>query len=92
MLGTAEAELVAPHRQEAEAIGIAKGEAIGIAKGKAEGKAELLLEMLERRFGDIPERVRVLVRSASDEQRDQWSNAFADGHSLERILRENGPA
>ncbi len=108
MLGMAEAELVAPHRQEAEAIGIAKGEAIGIAKGKAEGraegkaegkaegraegKAELLLEMLERRFGDIPERVRDLVRSASDEQRDQWSNAFADGHSLKRILRENGAA
>jgi flagellar biosynthesis/type III secretory pathway protein FliH len=57
------AEGEAKGKAEGKAEGMAKGEAKGMAKGEAKGKAETLLEILEFRFGNVPDDVREFIKA-----------------------------
>ena len=59
------------------------------AEGKAEGKAETLLRLLTRRFGDLPAETRERVVRATTEQLDQWLDAFVDAKSLSDVFGQH---
>jgi flagellar biosynthesis/type III secretory pathway protein FliH len=48
------------------AKGLAEGEAKGLAAGKAEGKAEAIVNVLEARFGSVPERLQKRLRALQE--------------------------
>ncbi|MCA8954395.1 MAG: Rpn family recombination-promoting nuclease/putative transposase [Planctomycetes bacterium] len=73
-------------RREGEALGEARGEARGTARGQAEGRADMLLRLLERRFGELPAGVRTRVRTASIEDLDAWALRVLDAPALAAVF------
>ncbi len=67
---------------EAEQRGRTEGE----AKGKAVGKADMLLRLLHRRYGTVPDEVAVRVKAANADQLDEWSERFLDVAGLDDIF------
>ncbi len=69
-----------------EAIGLQKGEAIGLQKGEAiglqKGEAKLVIRLLERRFGDIPQNINDTILNLSVERLDSLGEALLDFQSL----------
>ncbi len=57
-----------------------------ITRGKAEGKAETLLRLLRRRFGDVPAPEEARIRAAALADLDAWLDAVLDAESLEAVL------
>ncbi|MDE0114549.1 MAG: Rpn family recombination-promoting nuclease/putative transposase [Albidovulum sp.] len=82
--GRAEGELKG--RAEGELKGRAEGELKGRAEGELTGRAELLLEQLERRFGELPATVRHRVRRAEVSELRSWAAAVLDASSLDEVL------
>ncbi len=68
---------------EAERNARAEGE----AKGKAKGKAEMLLRLLHRRYGTVPDEVAARVKAADADQLDRWSEQFVDASALDDVFR-----
>ncbi|QQP89192.1 Rpn family recombination-promoting nuclease/putative transposase [Skermanella sp. TT6] len=56
------------------------------AEGKAEGKADLLLRLLRRRFGDVPESTLERVLGAPDGDLDEWAENILDAPSLDAVF------
>lgn len=77
-------------RAEAEA----KGRALGLLsaraearqKARAEGEVRLLLKLLARRFGPVPEHVRARVEAATSEQVKAWAERLFTAASLDETL------
>ena len=67
--------------------GTERGFAKGKAEGKAEGQADILLRMLEHRFGTLPPETVHLVRTASAESINTWADVVLDAPSLKAIFR-----
>ena len=64
----------------------------GKAEGIAEGWAEILLRLMEKRFGSIPEAARRRIGAASTPaQLDAWADALLGAQSIDEVLR-TGPA
>ncbi len=63
-----------------------KGRAEGEVKGEATGKAHMLLLLLRRRFSALPTGIEDLIRIASIEQLNDWSERLIDGKSLAEIF------
>jgi predicted transposase/invertase (TIGR01784 family) len=61
----------------------------GKAEGKAEGKVELVLRLLTRQFGDLPENVVQRVRQASSEKLDLLFERALNASTLEDVLSPN---
>ncbi|MEO5352994.1 MAG: Rpn family recombination-promoting nuclease/putative transposase [Magnetococcus sp. XQGC-1] len=59
----------------------------GFQEGLQEGKTALLLHLLQRRFGPVPEWVRVKVTSADLETLDLWTDNILDADSLQGIFQ-----
>ena len=57
-----------------------------IEEGRTEGKAALLLRLMERRFGDVPEAVRARVTGASTDELDAWGEALIEAATLEDVM------
>ena len=76
--------------EQGRAEGIEKGLAEGIEKGLAEGiekgQAGLLLRLMERRYGTLPQAVRDRVRGASVSELEAWAEAVLDAASLDEVL------
>ena len=70
-----------------ERIGIEKGRREGWQEGRQEGEAALLVRLLERRFGDLPDWVRDRVRSADCALLETWSVRLLEAASVEEVLR-----
>jgi predicted transposase YdaD len=68
-----------------EARGRAEGEARGRAEGEARGRA-LLLRMLERRFGALPEDAHARVLAATPAQVEAWTLRVLDAAAIEDVL------
>ncbi|MDE0305475.1 MAG: DUF4351 domain-containing protein [Albidovulum sp.] len=66
--------------------GRSEGELKGRAEGELTGRAELLLEQLERRFGELPATVRHRVRRAEVSELRSWAAAVLDASSLDEVL------
>ena len=52
-----------------------------------EGEATMLLRLLERRFGEIPEATAQRVFTASGDRLQRWGDRVLDAESLEDIFR-----
>jgi flagellar biosynthesis/type III secretory pathway protein FliH len=53
--------------------GLAEGRAEGLAEGRAEGKSELLVAMVESRFGRLSESQAATLRGATSAELDQYA-------------------
>ena len=58
----------------------------GMAKGRAEGRAELVLKLLTRRFGPLPEGAEEQVRAASIDELDAFAERVLTAKSLDEVL------
>lgn len=66
--------------------GRAEGIEKGLAEGRVAGQAGLLLHLLERRFGDVPEVARERIGDASVSELEVWAEAVLGAASLEEVL------
>ena len=55
-------------------------------EGRTEGKAELILQQMERRFGEVPGAVRARITGASTEELDAWGAALLDAPTIEDVV------
>jgi hypothetical protein len=63
------------------------------AKGKVEGKADVLLRLLEIKFGRLPKATVKRVRSATTAELDRWVERVLTASSLDEVLKtRNGRA
>ncbi len=74
-------------REEGRVEGLEEGLEKGLEEGRAKGQADLLLRLIERRFGPVPEAVTQQVRTAPVEQLELWALNFVDATSLEAMFR-----
>lgn len=58
----------------------------GITKGRAEGKAETLLRLLRRRFGDVPPHVVARLHTTTLADLDRWTDRFLDAKTLDDVF------
>ncbi|MCU0836444.1 MAG: DUF4351 domain-containing protein [Chromatiaceae bacterium] len=58
----------------------------GLQQGVRQGEAEMLLRLLGRRFGEVPDEVRQRVETADAETLLQWSERLLTARSLEDVL------
>jgi hypothetical protein len=58
----------------------------GRREGRKEGKAELLTDLLQKRFGALPAELIERVRSATPEELKQWSEQLLDARSLDEMF------
>jgi hypothetical protein len=60
------------------------------AEGRAEGRAEhaagVLVRLLTRKFGAVPDEARVRIGAASMEQLDLWSERVLDAETLDEVF------
>lgn len=67
--------------------GIEQGIEQGIEKGIEQGQANLLLRLIERRFGSQPDSIHQQIRTASSPQLEAWSLNFVDAQSLDDVFK-----
>jgi predicted transposase/invertase (TIGR01784 family) len=66
--------------------GLQQGIEQGIEQGLVVGRRELLLRLLRRRFGDLPEELVTRLSCASAEQLDGWGERFATAQRLDEVF------
>ncbi len=72
--------------QEGLQKGLQKGFQKGRQEGRQEGKADLLLHLLQRRFGPLPREVTDQVLTADQATLELWSDRVLDVPTLEEVL------
>ena len=65
-----------------------RGVALGEARGEAKGEAKVLLRLLERRFGPLPESVRARIASADIDSLDLWVDPLHGAPSLDEVFAD----
>jgi flagellar biosynthesis/type III secretory pathway protein FliH len=95
---TLERNVTMPYVTSAERFGIEKGLQQGLQqgrqegrqegrqKGRQEGEAALLQSLLARRFGALPDFVRIRLDGATVEQLESWAIKVLDARSLDEIF------
>jgi hypothetical protein len=58
----------------------------GEARGKAEGKAELLLRLLQKRFGRVPAATTKRVLTAKPADLDRWAESILEAELLQDVF------
>ena len=68
-----------------------EGEAEGRREGRLEGEGEavVLLRLLRRRFGEVPEALEQRIRNADGDQLLRWTDRVLDAPTLEAVLAED---
>lgn len=66
--------------------GKAAGRREGEAKGRREGEAALILRLLARRFGALPEDVEARVREANADTLARWGDRVLDARTLDAVF------
>jgi hypothetical protein len=61
-------------------------EAKGLAQGRVEGRAEMLMQLSEIKFGQLPAWVRRAVEAADKAQLDVWTERFMTASSAEELF------
>ncbi len=61
-------------------------EAEFLQEGRQQGEATLLTRMLQRRFGELPDSVRVHLRTAPPDQLEHWGEQLLDAASLNDLF------
>jgi hypothetical protein len=63
-----------------------KGVVEGFGKGEARGRAETLLRLLRKRFGDVPDAMVECLQTAGSDDLNRWTDAVLDAPSLEAVF------
>ncbi|MBF0629096.1 MAG: hypothetical protein HQL91_12840, partial [Magnetococcales bacterium] len=63
-----------------------EGRMDGHREGLKDGKAEILLHLLQKRFGPLPEPVRVRVQEAGVEALTRWTDGIFEAGSLQEVF------
>jgi hypothetical protein len=58
----------------------------GRLEGESRGRAETLLRLLRKRFGDVPDAVAERLRTAGGDDLDRWTDAVLDAPSLDAVF------
>ena len=58
----------------------------GLQKGLQKGRVEVLLNLLEIKFGELPENLRSICKQASEEQLQQWTRQILTAENLGDIF------
>ncbi|MEM9463652.1 MAG: hypothetical protein AAGF11_56465, partial [Myxococcota bacterium] len=66
--------------------GLLEGERKGLLEGERKGLLELLLELLEQRFGPLPPTTRAEIDAAASEQLRAWARRVLTANNLEEVL------
>ena len=62
------------------------GEELGRAEGRAEGEAKILIRLLERRFGVLPNAILARVAAADVDSLDRWVDRVMDACDLDSVF------
>ncbi len=65
---------------------VTSAERFGIEKGFQQGEFALLQRLLARRFGPLPEDLRIRLTSASTDQLETWAINVLDAKSLDEVF------
>jgi predicted transposase YdaD len=69
--------------KQGEVIGLQKGEVIGLQKGEA----KLVLRLINRRFGEIPQNLTETIQKLSVEQLENLGEALLDFESQTDLIQ-----
>jgi hypothetical protein len=83
------AKLIGPTAEQAYMTAAQKIEQKGREEGRLEGQANLLLRLLERRFGPIPSRATERVRQSTPDELERFSDRVLTASSLDEVLADN---
>jgi hypothetical protein len=65
---------------------VAEGRAEGIVQGRFEGRVELILHMMTKRFGPVPDAYRRKIMGGTLEELDAWADALLEAKTLDEVL------
>ncbi|MBF0613245.1 MAG: hypothetical protein G8345_10290 [Magnetococcales bacterium] len=68
-------------------IGEARGMLIGEARGEKKGKTEMLLEILQDRFGCVPDWVDSKLAEADQETLRRWGKRLVRAERIEEVFQ-----
>jgi hypothetical protein len=79
--------------KEREIMGLAnllreEGRKEGLKKGLKEGGYNILMRLMTRRFGILPEWARERLENADPEQIENWAESILDAKSLEEVFQQ----
>lgn len=74
--------------KEAFEEGLQEGRSKGIEEGITQGEAQILLRLLQRRFGDIPPQFVTRIQSADNDTLLRWSERILSAQTLEDVFQE----
>jgi len=66
--------------------GLQKGRQEGLQEGLLAGEATVLARLLSKRFGSLPDDVRVRIYTATADQLEHWGDAILDAPSLAAVF------
>nr|VFK67758.1 MAG: protein of unknown function (DUF4351) [Candidatus Kentron sp. UNK]VFK73099.1 MAG: protein of unknown function (DUF4351) [Candidatus Kentron sp. UNK] len=69
--------------------GMQRGRQEGRQEGLLEGEAKLLLRMLPRRFGPLPNEISERIHKADPDTIESWADRVLDAKSLDDVFSEN---
>ena len=69
--------------------GQAEGRAEGLAEGRVEGQAEILLRLLQQRFGDLPADVHQRVHDAKPALLMRWTDRILGAPTLDDVFADD---
>jgi predicted transposase/invertase (TIGR01784 family) len=72
----------------AQRIGREEGIEVGMERGRIEGMAELLMGLVEPRFGTPEEAIVTRIRTATAEQLVRWAERIPTAESLDEVFRD----
>lgn len=81
-LMTAAEKLIRRGREE----GHKEGRKEGHKEGRKDGQGDLLIKLLSRRFGRLPEHVLARIRIASEPQLERWAERILTAPTLDAVL------
>jgi len=73
-------------KQEGRQEGRQEGKQEGRQEGRREGEARILIRLLTRRFGEVPEAVERRIKSADADTLLEWSDRVLTARSLEDVV------
>lgn len=85
-------EVIVTFLEEIERKGELKGERKGERKGVRKGRMETLLELLEARFGGVPEDAKARIAAVDDAKLSELTLRVLTEPTLERVLHDVPPA
>ncbi len=71
--------------------GLEKGREEALKKGVLTGQRELLLELLEAKFGEVPRSVASVVRKGGSEEVKEWVRPVLEAHEIQEIFGNGAP-